>query len=121
MRLPVPRNRLVALTILGMVLTAGLGVALASPSLVLGEDPDPATDASPTLGPDAPTPNPDFTPAAQSTGYDGEHEEYEDHDDDEEYEADDEEEGWFDEEQEADERDEYDEEEPDDVPFEDED
>jgi hypothetical protein len=95
MRLPVPRNRLVALTILGMVLTAGLGVALASPSLVLGENPDPTTDASPALGPDAPSPNHDFRPAAQSTGYEGDHEVYEDHDDDEEHEADDGEDGWF--------------------------
>jgi len=82
MRIPVPRNRLVALTVLGMVLTGGLGLALASPSLLPGDDGPPAQPnaSSASLGADAPTPNPDFTPAVQSQPAGGDdHEEYEDH------------------------------------------
>lgn len=85
MRLPVPRNRLVAVTLLGAVVTAVLAATLAAPGFGLGTDrPGGATDA---VAADAPTPNGNFTPAVQTqsggTGsyeedeHEGEYEEHE--------------------------------------------
>jgi len=112
MRVPVPENKLVAFTLVGALLTAGVAGALALPGGGLtqaGEQPDSpgsrASDASQQVASDAPTPNGDFTPAVQTqSGYEeeeheeyeenGEHEEEEEHDNeyeeehDDEYEAD---------------------------------
>lgn len=99
MRIPIPTNRLVALTLVGALLTGIVSLGLASPSLLTGSNAaDDALGAgaqpggSGQLAGDAPTPNPDFTPAVQTaTGYeDDEHERFED-DDHDEYEGDDEE------------------------------
>ncbi|MFD1687515.1 hypothetical protein [Halobellus litoreus] len=97
MRVPVPKNKLVAFTLVGALLTAGVAGALALPGGGLAQaveqpnSPDtPASDPSQQTAADAPTPNQDFTPAVQTqTGYeDDEHEEHEeeyeeDHEDDE--------------------------------------
>lgn len=87
MRIPLPRNTLVALTLLGIALTAVVSVALAvPPTQDVAGSPAPSTDAG-TVTADAPTPNEGFTPAVQTaTGPAGEHE------DDGEYEEEDEEE-----------------------------
>ncbi|AGN02850.1 hypothetical protein L593_14555 [Salinarchaeum sp. Harcht-Bsk1] len=94
MRVPVPKNKLVAFTLIGALLTAGVAGALALPGGGLaqaGEQPDSpgstASEASQQAASDAPTPNQDFTPAVQTqSGYEEEeHEEYEE-DDEEEYE-----------------------------------
>jgi hypothetical protein len=82
MRLPLPRNRLVALTLLGAVLTA-----LVAAGLVLAGDPvsqnDPVSVDRSALAGDSPTPNPSFTPAVSSGGqYEEEHDE-EEHDEEE--------------------------------------
>jgi len=83
MRIPVPTNRLVSLTLAGAVLTGVVALALAAPGLGLGVD-SLTDDENPTAASDAPTPNEDFTPAVGTQG-DGEHEddEYEEHEDDE--------------------------------------
>ena len=99
MRVPVPKNKLVAFTLVGALLTVGVAGALALPGGLsqAGEQPDSpgttASDASQQVGTDAPTPNQEFTPAVQSqSGYEGEeHDEYEDdeheeHEEEEEYE-----------------------------------
>jgi len=85
MQLPLPTNRLVALTLAGAVLTAVVAVGLASPSLfgadtagATGSDAPPGASAQ--LPPDAPTPNTQFTPAVQTPS--GEHEEYEGYEED---------------------------------------
>ncbi|EMA23258.1 MULTISPECIES: hypothetical protein [Haloarcula] len=92
MRVPVPKNKLVAFTLVGALLTAGVAGALALPGGGLaqaGEQPNspdtPASDDSQQVTADAPTPNQEFTPAAQTqSGYeDEEHEEYEEDDEDE--------------------------------------
>jgi hypothetical protein len=89
MRVPVPKNKLVAFTLVGALLTAGVAGALALPGGGLaqaGEQSDSAgSTASNTpqqVAADAPTPNQDFTPAVQTqSGYeDEEHEEYEEND-----------------------------------------
>lgn len=94
MRVPVPKNKLVAFTLVGALLTAGVAGALALPGGGLaqaGEQPDSpdstASEAPQQVDSDMPTPNQDFTPAVQTqSGYeDEEHEEYEE-DDEEEYE-----------------------------------
>ena len=94
MRVPVPKNKLVAFTLVGALLTAGVAGALALPGGSLaqaGEQPNspdtPASGSSQQVTADAPTPNQEFTPAVQTqSGYeDEEHEEYEE-DDEEEYE-----------------------------------
>lgn len=91
MRIPVPQNRLVALTLLGIALTALLSVALASPSLLPAPDDDDGDGEDRALGPDAPEPNADFTPAVRDRGDD--RDEYEEHEyegyEDDEYEEDD--------------------------------
>lgn len=104
MRLPVPRNRLVTLTLIGFVLTGVLSLTLAAPGLLPGADGSDEEYANDDVLPsDAPEANSDFTPAVQDRGggYDEdddhdeyeEHEEYEEHDDDhdeyEEYDDDD--------------------------------
>jgi hypothetical protein len=97
MNVPVPRNRLIALTVLGVVLTGLVSVTLASPTLLFGDAGDAQPENSNTLASDAPTPNESFTPAVQSQdgGGDSEEEErYEEHeevseDESEEHEEDD--------------------------------
>ncbi|WP_158293477.1 hypothetical protein [Halorubrum sp. SS7] len=99
MRVPVPKNKLVAFTLVGALLTAGVAGALALPGgglAQVGEITDSsgstASDVAQQAASDAPTPNQEFTPAVQTqSGYeDKEHEEYEeddeDEDDEEEYE-----------------------------------
>ncbi|MFB6165604.1 MAG: hypothetical protein ABEJ31_10635 [Haloarculaceae archaeon] len=84
MRIPVPTNRLVALTLVGAVLTAGVAVALAAPDLLGGSN-DPTQsgqDGTDQLPADAPSPNPNYTPAKQTAApavgeHEGEDEEYE--------------------------------------------
>ena len=76
MRIPVPTNRLVSLTLAGAVLTGVVALALAAPGLGL-VDSTMTDDGSPAVASDAPTPNEDFTPAVQSGGDGGEHEDYE--------------------------------------------
>lgn len=96
MRLPIPKNKLVAFTLAGALLTAVIGGGLAFPIPGVtggdtGSDSGTQSTGAPQAAADVPTPNQDFTPAVQTrTGYEGE--EYEDDDEDEEYE-DDEDEG----------------------------
>ena len=87
MRLPLPRNRLVQLTLVGAVLTTAIAAGLLVPGALGDQSPSDIGSSETTLGPDAPTPNDQFTPATDS-GDDGynEHEEYED----DEYEGDEE-------------------------------
>jgi len=90
-RVPLPRNRLVALTLAGAVLTAlvAAGLAFPVPGVTQAADSDSGpTDATPESGSQAaapaPTPNADFTPAVQSGYEDDEHEadeEFEERDD----------------------------------------
>ncbi|MHC3382003.1 hypothetical protein [Haloarcula sp. H-GB5] len=98
MRVPVPKNKLVAFTLVGALLTAGVAGALTLPGGGLAQAGDQtdspgstASDVSQQVAADVPTPNQDFTPAVQTqSGYeDEEHEEYEendDHEEEEEYE-----------------------------------
>ncbi|QZX99130.1 hypothetical protein [Halobaculum rubrum] len=122
MRVPVPKNKLVAFTLVGALLTAGVAGVLALPGGGLaqaGEQPDSpdstASEASQRVASDAPTPNQDFTPAVRTqSGYeDGEHGEYEEHGEHEEGEEHDEhEEGEeHDEHEEGEEHDEHEEDE----------
>jgi len=92
-RIPIPNNKLVAFTLVGALLTAGVAGLLAMPGGGLaqsGEQTDSAStapsDASQQVADDAPTPNQNFTPAVQTqSGYeDEEDEEYEE--DEKEYE-----------------------------------
>jgi len=101
MRVPVPKNKLVAFTLVGALLTAGVAGALALPGGSLaqaGEQPNspdtPASGSSQQVTADAPTPNQEFTPAVQTqSGYeDEEHEEYEEDDDEDDEDEDDEDE-----------------------------
>jgi len=89
MRVPVPKNKLVAFTLVGALLTVGVAGALALPGggfAEVGDQTDSpsstASDASQQGASDVPTPNQNFTPAAQTqSGYeDEEHEEYEEND-----------------------------------------
>jgi len=82
MRVPVPRNRIVALTLVGAVLVAAVSVSLAFPGVLPGDD----DDKPETVAPDAPSPNQEFTPAVQGTGGDGEDEHEEHEEEGEEYE-----------------------------------
>ncbi|MFB6352748.1 MAG: hypothetical protein ABEJ92_01555 [Halobacteriales archaeon] len=85
MRIPVPENTLVAFTLAGALLTAIVAGALAAPIGGLTQPSGPAdpagpaaSDPSPQVASDGPTPNPNFSPAVQTrSGYDGEHEAYE--------------------------------------------
>ena len=106
MRLPIPKNKLVAFTLAGALLTAVIAGGLAFPIPGVTAPGDTAGDSgtqstgAPQSAADAATPNQDFTPAVQTqTGYEGEeHQEYEEDDEDEheEYE-DDEDEGEYEE------------------------
>ena len=94
MRLPIPKNEIVAFTLAGALLTAVIAGGLAfpipgvtAPGDTAGDSGTQSTDA-PQSAADVPTPNQDFTPAVQTqTGYEGEeHEEYEDDEDEGEHE-----------------------------------
>ena len=93
MRLPIPKNKLVAFTLAGALLSAVIagGLAFPIPGVTApgdtGSDSGTESTGAPQAAADAPTPNEDFTPAVQTrTGYEGEeHEEYE-HDDEDEHE-----------------------------------
>lgn len=83
MRLPIPKNRLVALTLVGALLTTVVAAGLAVPGALSGDDAQTAQNAA-GLSDDAPTPNENFTPAVSTSnggGYEeheeGEHEEEE--------------------------------------------
>lgn len=90
MRIPIPKNRLVAFTLIGALLTTVVAGGLAFPGLGLVDDQSSETSAdAPTsqqVAADAPTPNEDFTPAVQSSSgeYEEEHDEYEEENEDEE-------------------------------------
>lgn len=88
MRVPVPRNRLVAFTLLGALLTAVVAGALAFPGVGLGGAAGPDDGSSGHLASDAPTPNQNFTTSVQTgSGGDreaGEHEEGAEHEGEEE-------------------------------------
>jgi len=100
MRLPIPKNRLVAFTLVGALLTTVVAGALAFPGLGLVADRDssaPSVDVSTSeqIADDAPTPNRDFTPAVRTQSSHGEDEEHDDeadeeHDDEADEEHDDE-------------------------------
>ncbi|TKX71994.1 hypothetical protein EXE40_05815 [Halorubrum sp. GN11GM_10-3_MGM] len=115
--MPVPNNKLVAFTLVGALLTAGVAGALALPGgglAQVGEQPNSpgttASDASQQAASGVPTPNEDFTPAVQTqSGY--EDEEYEEDEYEDEEHEDDEEDEYEDEEHEDDEEDEYEDEE----------
>jgi hypothetical protein len=103
MRVPVPKNKLVAFTLVGALLTTGVAGALALPGGGLaqaGDNPNspdtPASESSQQVTADAPTPNQEFTPEVQTqSGYeDEEHEEYEEGGEDEEDENEDDEEEY---------------------------
>lgn len=80
MRVPLPRNRLVQLTLVGALLTTAVAAGLLVPG-AFDNSPDSGSSTT-TLGPDAPTPNDQFTPA--TSGGDDDHVEYEDeHEEDE--------------------------------------
>lgn len=88
MRLPVPRSRLVRLTLIGALLTAAVTATLLVPGL-LTDNSRTHTDSQ-TLGADAPTPNDQFTPASQAAsrqGDDDDHEAHEEYEEGEEYES----------------------------------
>lgn len=95
MRVPVPTNKLVAFTLVGAVLTGAVAVGLAFPGLGVDSGSDVVSSDDPGSGgvaADAPTPNPDFTPAvAGASGSGDEHREYadDDHDGDDDEHADD--------------------------------
>lgn len=107
MRIPVPRNKLVAFTLIGALLTSVVAVGLAVPGLDSGGSTD-STGTSPTttVAADAPTPNPDFTPAVSRSGAD-DHAEHEEEWEDDEYEDDDDHEAEDEDDYEAEEEDEY--------------
>jgi len=93
MRIPLPTNRLVAMTLAGALLTMVVAGGLAFPGLGLASLSD--GDIGVTTGDqqaagDAPQPNESFTPAVQTggNGESGEDEEYEEneYEEDEEYE-----------------------------------
>lgn len=79
MRSPIPKNRLVSLTLVGALLVAAVSMSLAFPGVLPGQT-DNNGEKVGSLPSDAPTPNPNFTPAVQqSSGEDHEeHEGYED-------------------------------------------
>jgi hypothetical protein len=88
MRLPVPSNRLVQLTLVGALLTVVVAAGLALPA-----DQTPIRDEQTTGGQvdaNAPTPNQEFTPAVDNSGGHDEYEEYEDEYEDEDEDEDEE-------------------------------
>lgn len=89
MNIPIPKNRLVAFTLAGALLTMVVAGGLAVPGLGLTSPGDTASAATDTNGSatqqvaaDTPTPNQNFSPAVQTqSGYEeGEHEEGEEDD-----------------------------------------
>ncbi|MFB6154863.1 MAG: hypothetical protein ABEJ22_03140 [Haloferacaceae archaeon] len=83
MRLPIPKNRLVALTLVGALLTTVVAAGLAAPGVLSNDDTQTVENAAGLSG-DAPTPNENFTPAVSTSSgggngehEEGEHEEYE--------------------------------------------
>lgn len=94
MRIPIPKNKLVAFTLAGALLTAIIAGALAFPIPGVtavdepGDASGPSSVGAPQAAAGAPTPSQDFTPAVQTqVSYeDEEHEEYEadEHEDDDE-------------------------------------
>ena len=70
MRIPVPNNKLIAFTLVGALLTAGVAGALALPGSGLAQVGEPTDSkgisASQQSAADAPTPNENFTPAVQT-------------------------------------------------------
>lgn len=83
MRLPLPQNRLVALTLAGALLTTVVAAGLTAPGL-FGADGNgiASSESGDVVLQDAPTPNENFTPAVQ-TQSGGEHEEeWEEHEGD---------------------------------------
>lgn len=119
MRIPLPTNRLVAMTLAGALLTMVVAGGLAFPGLGLASlsDSDTGVTASDQQAAgDAPQPNESFTPAVQTggDGESGEDEEYEENEDEEdeeyeeeEYEEEETEEGEYEVENEDEEADEY--------------
>jgi Skp family chaperone for outer membrane proteins len=92
MNVPVPNNRLIALTLVGGLLTAFVATGLAFPGALSGVTTDSiavTNGDSATLASDAPEPNESFTPAVKT---DSAGEEYEDEDESEEEEHEDEDE-----------------------------
>nr|WP_229722715.1 hypothetical protein [Haloferax sulfurifontis] len=86
MRIPLPKHTLVALALVGALLTTVVAAGLVSPTLLPGTDTQTPTDHAATASADdAPTPNPDFTPAVQSNGDGDGDEEHEEYDGDEEH------------------------------------
>lgn len=98
MHVPVPKNRLVALTLVGALLTMLVAGGLAFPDLGLVEDQSSNTlsdaPASQQAAGDVPTPNQNFTPAVQSSGGEYEEEHEDEYGEDEEYGEDDHEEEY---------------------------
>lgn len=92
MRLPVPNNKLVAFTLAGALLTGIIAGALAAPTGPLMQSREPAgqsgaaaADTPQPVAADAPTPNPNLTPAVQAqSGYEGEEDEADDDDEEDE-------------------------------------
>ncbi|WP_324761050.1 hypothetical protein [Haloarcula montana] len=92
MRVPVPKNKLVAFTLVGALLTAGIAGALALPGGGLAQTGEQSNSADTTASDpsqqavsDAPTPNQEFTPAVQTqSGYEDEDHEEEEYGKDEE-------------------------------------
>jgi len=115
MRLPVPRNRIVTLSILAALVTGLVTVGLADPSLLTDTSPadavtlggsggqvTPAADVAPAAADGStsstsanegaagtPTPNPNFTPAVQSATPSGGEHDWGDHEEEEHEEWDD--------------------------------
>jgi hypothetical protein len=108
MRLPIPKNKLVAFTLAGALLTAVIagGLAFPIPGVTAGDtagDSGTQSTGAPQSATDAPTPNQDFTPAVQTqTGYEGEeHQEYEEDDEGEHEEREEEHDDEYEDEDEA--------------------
>ncbi|CQR53248.1 MULTISPECIES: hypothetical protein [Haloferax] len=104
MRIPLPKHTLVALALVGALLTTVVAAGLVSPTLLPGTDTQTpaAGDHAAAQSSDAPTPNPDFTPAVQSNGDgDGDEEHEEGGEEHEEYGGDEEHEDRDDEEHEV--------------------
>lgn len=95
MRIPIPKNRIVAFTLAGALLTTIVAGGLAFPAFgfIDGQDGGAsAPDGTPSqqVAADAPTPNQNFTPAVQKEygeyddeEHDHDEEEHEEHDDEE--------------------------------------
>lgn len=78
MRLPLPKNKLVALALVGGLAAAGASVALATPGLLDAQ--------AATLSAGAPADDPNFTPAVQPAAAGEREDEWEDEEEHEAYE-----------------------------------